>query len=73
MTHTIQPSNYVLHSLLRNIHSYEPNIYNTIMRSLFYPIKDSDELREVVKQRIYSDNQIWAYRKLEYFKVINVF
>ena len=45
MTHT----NYVLHSLLRNIQSYEPNIYNTIIRAIFYQMKDSDELREVVK------------------------
>ena len=43
-THT----NDALKDLLHKIHSYEPNIYNTIMRSVFYPMKDSDELREAV-------------------------
>ena len=47
-THTMKPSNYALRGLLHNIHSYEPNIYNTIMRSVFYPMKDSNELREAV-------------------------
>jgi surface protein len=44
MTHT----NDALCVLLCKIHSYEPNIYNTIMRSVFYPMKDSNELREAV-------------------------
>jgi len=49
MTHTMEPSNYELRGLLHKINSYEPNIYNTIMRSVFYPMKDSGELREAVK------------------------
>ena len=42
-------TNDTLICLLHKIHSYEPNIYNQIMRSVFYPMKDSDELREAVK------------------------
>ena len=48
-THTIKHYNYALYTLLHKIHSYEPNIYNTIMRSVFYQMKDSAELREAVK------------------------
>ena len=48
MTHTIETSNDALRCLLHKIHSYEPNIYNTIMRYVFYPMKDSNELREAV-------------------------
>ena len=48
-THTMKPSNCELRALLHKIHSYEPFIYNTIMRSVFYPMKDSEELREAVK------------------------
>ena len=48
-THTMEPSNDALRGLLCNIHSYESELYNTIMRSVFYPMKDSDELREAVK------------------------
>ena len=48
MTSTIETSNDALRCLLCNIHSYEPNIYNTIMRAVFHKMKDSDELREVV-------------------------
>ena len=47
-THTMEPSNDVLRRLLHNILSYEPFIYNTIMRSVFYQMKDSKELREAV-------------------------
>jgi len=49
MTHTIEPSNDALRCLLGNIRSYEPNIYNQIMRTVFYPMKDSKELRKAVK------------------------
>ena len=45
----MKPSNDALRGLLHKIHSYEPFIYNTIMISIFYPMKDSDELREAVK------------------------
>ena len=45
----MKPSNDELGTLLRNIISYEPNIYNKIMRNVFYPMKESDELREAVK------------------------
>ena len=47
-THTMKPSNDALIRLLSMINSYEPFIYNNIMRSVFYPMKDSDELREAV-------------------------
>ena len=49
MTHTIEPSNDELCTLLHKIHSYEPNIYNTIIRNVFYQMKDSGELREGVQ------------------------
>jgi surface protein len=49
MTNTIEASNDALRYLLRNIHSYEPGLYNDIMRDVFYKMKDSDELREAVK------------------------
>ena len=49
MTDTIKHSTDALCTLLHKILSYEPNIYNTIMRAVFYPMKDSDELREAVK------------------------
>ena len=45
MTHT----NYELICLLGKIHSYEPFIYNKIMISVFYKMKDSKELRKAVK------------------------
>ena len=48
MTHIIDHSNDELCTLLHNIQSYEPFIYNQIMRSVFYPMKDSNELREAV-------------------------
>jgi len=48
MTHT-EHSNDELCSLLHKINAYEPFIYNTIMISIFYQMKDSDELREAVK------------------------
>ena len=44
----MKPSNCELRALLHKIHSYEPFIYNTIMRSVFYQMKDSNELREAV-------------------------
>ena len=47
-THTIEPSNDELMYLLHKIHSYEPFIYNNIMRSVFYQMKDSKELRKAV-------------------------
>ena len=48
-THTKEPSNDELGTLLHKIQSYEPNIYNQIMKYVFYKMKDSEELREVVK------------------------
>jgi hypothetical protein len=49
MYQVMEPSNDELRVLLHKIHSYEPNIYNKIMRYVFYRMKDSDELRKVVK------------------------
>ena len=56
-THTIEPSNDDLCILLHKIHSYEPFIYNTIMRSVFYPMKDSNELREAVRLWINNESK----------------
>ena len=39
------------------INSYEPFIYNTIMRSVFYKMKDSGELREAVKLWINNESK----------------
>ena len=47
-THTPEPSNDALRALLHKILSYEPFIYNNIMRAVFYPMKDSNELQEAV-------------------------
>jgi len=49
ITHGTEPSDDVLRGLLYKIHFYEPNIYNTIMRTVFYPMKDYDKLQEAVK------------------------
>ena len=49
MTNTMKQQNDELRCLLGKIHSYEPNSYNKIMISVFYLMKDSDELREAVK------------------------
>jgi len=45
MIHTIKHSNDDLRRLLSMIHSYEPELYNDIMIYVFYPMKDSEELR----------------------------
>ena len=57
MTHTMEPSNDELCSLLNKINDYEHGLYNTIMRSVFYPMKDSDELREAVKLWLYKESK----------------
>jgi len=49
MTHITEPLNYALRGILRKIQSYEAGLYNDIMRSVFYQMKDSNELQEVVK------------------------
>jgi len=56
-THTMEPSNDALRGLLHKILSYEPNIYNNIMRVVFYKMKDSDELREAVKLWINNESK----------------
>ena len=45
----MKPSTDELPALLHNIHSYEPGLYNKIIRTVFYQMKDTDELREAVK------------------------
>ena len=52
----MEPSNDELRSLLSNIISYEPNIYNQIMKYVFYPMKDSNELREAVGLWLYKES-----------------
>ena len=44
----MKPSTDELRALLHKIHSYESELYNDIMRSVFYPMKDSKELQESV-------------------------
>ena len=60
-THTMKHSNDALIRLLSMINSYEPFIYNKIMRSVFYPMKDSEELREAVK--LWLNNESKAINK----------
>ena len=48
MTHTIEPSKDTLIELLHKINAYESSLYHIIMRIVFYPMKDSEELREAV-------------------------
>jgi surface protein len=49
MTHTMEPSNDALCILLHKINEYESGLYQIILSLVFYPMKDSEELREVVK------------------------
>ena len=53
----MKPSNYELRALFHKIHSYEPFIYNQIMRYVFYPMKDSEELRKAVKLWLYKESK----------------
>ena len=52
-THTIDALRGLLHMIL----SYEPFIYNQIMRSVFYQMNDSEELREAVKLWINNESK----------------
>ena len=73
MTHTPEPSNDALCSLLHKILSYESNIYNTIMRAVFYPMKDSDELRDAVKLWINNESKaILKYGHISLWNTSNV-
>ena len=44
----MDPSNDELCSLLHKINDYESGLYQIILSLVFYPMKDSDELREAV-------------------------
>ncbi len=73
MTNTIKHSNDELCTLLHKIHSYEPFIYNTIMRSVFYPMKDSNELREAVKHWLTNESKaIKTYGHISLWDTSNV-
>ena len=68
-THT----NDALYILLHKIHSYEPNIYNHIMRSVFYQMKDSNELREAVKIWLTNEStEITKYGHISLWDTSNV-
>ena len=69
----MKPSNDELGTLLRNIISYEPFIYNNIMRSVFYPMKDSEELRESVKLWLTNESKaIKTYGHISLWNTSNV-
>ena len=69
----MEPSNDALRGLLHKIHSYEPNIYNTIMRSVFYQMKDSEELREAVALWLSDESKaIIKYRHIGNWDTSNV-
>jgi len=57
----VKPSTDKLPTLLHKINDYESGLYNDIMRYVFYPMKDSDELREAVK--LWLDNESQAITK----------
>jgi hypothetical protein len=61
--------NDALKNLSSKILSYEPSIYNNIMRCIFYPMKDSDELREAVK--LWLTNESTATTKYGYISLWN--
>ena len=68
-THT----NDALRCLLHKIHSYEPFIYNTIMISIFYQMKDSEELREAVKLWLTNESKaIKTYGHISLWNTSNV-
>ena len=67
MTHTMEPSNDELCSLLNKINDYEPGLYTDIMRSVFYPMKDSKELREAVK--LWLEDESTARTKYGYIRL----
>ena len=72
-THTMKPSTGALRGLLHKIHSYEPFIYNTIMRSVFYPMKDSNELRDAVKHWLTNESKaITKYGHISLWDTSNV-
>jgi len=48
-THTMTHTNDELICLLHKIHSYESGLYQIILSLIFYPMKDSVELRKAVK------------------------
>ena len=49
MTNTRKPSTGALRGLLHKINEYESGLYQIIKSLVFYPMKDSGELREAVK------------------------
>jgi surface protein len=49
MTNTMKPSNDALRCLLHKINDYESGLYHIIKSLVFYPMKDSNELRKAVK------------------------
>ena len=49
MTNTIKHSNVNLKKLLNKINDYEACLYKIIKSLVFYPMNDSEELREAVK------------------------
>jgi len=46
MNHIIEHFNEELCTILRNINEYEYGLYQIIKSLVFYPMKDSDELRK---------------------------
>jgi hypothetical protein len=48
-THTTEPSNDELCSLLHKINDYESGLYQIILSLVFYQMKDSNELRDTSK------------------------
>jgi len=68
-THTTEHSNDELHALLHKINDYESGLYQIILSLVFYPMKDSDELREAVK--LWLTNESTAITKYGHISLWN--
>jgi surface protein len=68
-THTID----ALRGLLHKIHSYESGLYNDIMRSVFYPMNDSEELHKAVTLWLRNESKaITKYGHISLWNTSNV-
>ena len=69
----MKPSTYELRALLHKINDYESGLYNDIMISVFYPMKNSDELREAVALWLTNESKaIKTYGHISLWNTSNV-
>ena len=73
MNHIIEHSNDELCILLHKINAYEHGLYQIIKSLVFYPMKDSDELREAVELWLYKESKaIIKYGHISLWDTSNV-